>query len=247
MDFPGGHVTPWNKDAMVRQTAHGCAPRRTQTIRAPYAPQPTRPPTRPTPQQQPRASTAAPESSIDDLFLDHTPRTAAPPAMPTAPQTTLPEREKPLLYLDIDGVLNPVCPHPDAGFTVHRLHGSTVLISPRHGSWLRELSTRYQLVWASTWGVHANLCIAPLLHLPALPWVAVGRHPGGDWPSLVRHAAGRPFAWLDVLIPEAVLHSSAARVDRLLLPVDPGQGLRRSHVDRLLRRPPLPLTLPRRG
>lgn len=158
--------------------------------------------------------------------------------------------DKPLLYLDVDGVLNPVCPRPAAEFTTHRIHGSTVLISARHGSWLRELAALYQLVWASTWEAQANLCIAPLLGLPALPFVPVGRHaghPAGDWAPILRYAAGRPFAWLDDLIPDAVLHGCAARVDRLLLPVDPGQGLRRAHVDRLLREPPVRLSFPRRG
>jgi hypothetical protein len=155
--------------------------------------------------------------------------------------------QKPLLYLDVDGVLNPVCPRPAAEFTTHRIHGSAVLVSARHGRWLRELSTVYQLVWASTWEAQANLCIAPLLGLPALPFVPVGRHPAGDWAPIVRHAAGRPFAWVDDLIPDAVRLSCAARADRLVLPVDPGQGLRRPHVDRLLREPPAPLSLPRRG
>ncbi|WP_406087365.1 HAD domain-containing protein [Kitasatospora purpeofusca] len=58
---------------------------------------------------------------------------------------------KPLLFLDIDGVLNPVCPHPGAGFDAHTLLGYTVLLSARHGSWLRELAGTYELVWATTW------------------------------------------------------------------------------------------------
>ncbi|MFC1420974.1 HAD domain-containing protein [Streptacidiphilus cavernicola] len=155
--------------------------------------------------------------------------------------------DKPLLFLDVDGVLNPVCPRPAAEFTTHRIHGSAVLVSARHGGWLRELSAVYELVWASTWEAQANLCIAPLLGLPALPFVPVGRHPAGDWAPIVRHAAGRPFAWLDDLIPAAVQASCAARVDRLVLPVDPGQGLRRPHVDRLLREPPAPVSFPQRG
>ncbi|WP_236655523.1 HAD domain-containing protein [Streptacidiphilus carbonis] len=162
---------------------------------------------------------------------------SAPPR--SAPAGVRTRADKPLLYLDVDGVLNPVCPRPEGDFTIYRIQGSTVLISARHGTWLRELAEVYQLVWASTWEAYANLCIAPLLHLPELPFVPVGRRAGGDWLPIVRHAAGRPFAWVDDLIPEAVLRDSRARADRLLLPVDPGQGLRRSHVDRLLREPPI--------
>ena len=151
----------------------------------------------------------------------------------------------------MDGVLNPVCPDPRSDFTLHRIHGCSVLLSVRHTAWLRELGEVYQLVWASTWETHANSSIAPLLGLPALPFVPI-RSAGGDWLPILRHAAGRPFAWVDDLIPEAVVRSCAGRRDRLLLVVDPGQGLRRAHVDRLLRRPPQPagpdaLTPPRRG
>ena len=198
---------------------------------------------------------AIPEPAIDLLpgttgAPPGTPAHRASAAMPGAAAAATSDSrpfDKPLLYLDVDGVLNPVCPRPAAEFTTHRIHGSAVLVSARHGGWLRELSAVYQLVWASTWEAQANLCIAPLLGLPALPFVPVGRHPAGDWAPIVRHAAGRPFAWVDDLIPEAVRLSCAARVDRLLLPVDPGQGLRRPHVDRLLREPPARLSFPRRG
>ncbi|MFC1406756.1 HAD domain-containing protein [Streptacidiphilus sp. N1-10] len=172
-----------------------------------------------------------PEPSIDPL--------PAPRRAGRSPAGGPARTDKPLLYLDVDGVLNPVCPRPEGDFTIYRIQGSTVLISARHGTWLRELAEVYQLVWASTWEAYANLCIAPLLQLPELPFVPVGRRAGGDWLPIVRHAAGRPFAWVDDLIPDTVLRDSEARVDRLLLPVDPGQGLRRSHVDRLLREPPI--------
>jgi hypothetical protein len=148
---------------------------------------------------------------------------------------------KPLLYLDVDGVLNPVCPPVDADFAVHALHGSAVLLSPRHGEWLRELAGVYELVWATTWESHANASIGPLLGLPPLPVVPTGRYAerlDGDWLPILRHAAGRPFAWIDDLIPPHLLRGASARPDRLLVPVDPATGLRRPHVDRLLRRPP---------
>ena len=182
-----------------------------------------------------------PESSIDPLPAPRpaggSTATGSAPGGPARADKPLPD--KPLLYLDVDGVLNPVCPRPEGDFTIYRIQGSIVLISARHGAWLRELAEVYQLVWASTWEAYANLCIAPLLQLPELPFVPVGRRPGGDWLPIVRHAAGRPFAWVDDLIPDTVLRDSKARVDRLLLPGDPGQGLRRSHVDRLLREPPI--------
>ncbi|MFE2107518.1 HAD domain-containing protein [Kitasatospora sp. NPDC059463] len=137
---------------------------------------------------------------------------------------------KPLLFLDVDGVLNPVCPAPEADFDAHTLFGYTVLLSARHGTWLRELAGRYELVWATTWEEHANTHILPLMELLS----------ARKWAPLLRYAAGRPFAWVDDVIPPRLVRNSLWRRDRLLLAVDPGQGLERHHVDRLLARPPRP-------
>ncbi|WP_377272613.1 HAD domain-containing protein [Peterkaempfera sp. SMS 1(5)a] len=160
---------------------------------------------------------------------------------------------KPLLYLDIDGVLNPARPDPYDGFDAHTLLGYTVLLSAGHGRWLRELAVCYELVWATTWEDDANLHIAPLLGLPVLPVVRLSgyRPQPGDprvplmelfsarkWAPILRHAAGRPFAWLDDVIPPRLVRRSWLRRDRLLLRVDPQEGLSRWHVDRLLARPP---------
>ncbi|MFF7655542.1 HAD domain-containing protein [Streptomyces sp. NPDC007983] len=158
---------------------------------------------------------------------------------------------RPLLFLDIDGVLNPVL--PTDGFTAYDILDFTVLLSVTHADWLRELSATYELVWATTWEHEANRHIAPLLELPRLPVVEfTGYEPrpddpklpvldllsGRKWAPILRYAAGRPFAWVDDVMPERLVTRSRLRRDRLLLPVDPAHGLRREHVDRLLRRPP---------
>ncbi|MDH6576106.1 HAD domain-containing protein [Kitasatospora sp. MAP5-34] len=163
---------------------------------------------------------------------------------------------KPLLFLDIDGVLNPVDPCPESDFDVHTLLGFRVLLSGRHGDWARELAEVYELCWATTWEDDANTRIAPLLGLPPLPVVRFAgyRPQPGDpriplvelfaaakWAPLLRHADGRPFAWLDDVLPSRLVRNSLLRRDRLLLRIDAGQGLERHHVDRLLERPPRPL------
>ncbi|MBT2209083.1 HAD domain-containing protein [Actinomadura sp. NEAU-AAG7] len=156
-------------------------------------------------------------------------------------------RTRPVLYLDIDGVLNPDAPrgHHEE-HTVGRL---TVRIVPAHGGWLRELAARFDLVWATTWEEHANEHIGPLLGLPELPHVpfsAYAARPGDPrvpllqlpharkWAPILRHADGRPFAWADDIIPwtirrQALPHRRALR----LVPVNPAQGLTRRHVDHL--------------
>ncbi|MET9734372.1 HAD domain-containing protein [Streptomyces sp. NPDC006458] len=131
---------------------------------------------------------------------------------------------RPLLYLDVDGPLNPYAAKPERrpeGYTTHRmapegwlarhpawerhrLQPLRVWLNPEHGLRLRELSELYDLVWATTWCADANTLIAPVLGLPELPFV--------DWPGMfdegpegtfwktrhvLAHAAGRPFAWVD--------------------------------------------------
>lgn len=165
---------------------------------------------------------------------------------------------RPLLFLDIDGVLNPVL--PTDGFTAYEILDFTVLLSVTHADWLRELSSTYDLVWATTWEHEANRHIAPLLELPRLPVVEfTGYRPrpddpklpvldlfaGRKWAPILRYAAGRPFAWVDDVMPERLVSRSRLRRDRLLLPVDPTHGLRREHVERLLRHPPRPRRLKR--
>jgi hypothetical protein len=63
---------------------------------------------------------------------------------------------------------------------------------------------------------------------------------GRKWAPILRFAQGRPFAWVDDVIPERLVRRARWRRDRLLLPVDPAHGLRREHVDRLVERPPAP-------
>lgn len=160
---------------------------------------------------------------------------------------------KPLLFLDIDGVLNPVL--PSAEFTTYDILDHTVLLSAAHGAWLRELSAVYELTWASTWEHEANRHIAPRLGLPVLPVVEFGRYrprpgdprlpradlfTGRKWAPILRHAGGRPFAWIDDIIPRRLARQARFRPDRVLLRINPGHGLNRGHVDRLLSRGPLP-------
>lgn len=154
---------------------------------------------------------------------------------------------RPVLYLDVDGVLNPEA--PTGRFTEHTVGRLTVRIVADHGAWLRDLSTHYDLVWATTWEEHANQYIGPLLGLPPLPHVAFSTytpHPGDPhtpllqiprmrkWAPILRHADGRPFAWLDDVIPwtirrQALPHRRAIRLVR----VEPAQGLTRRHVNSL--------------
>ncbi|MEU5977780.1 hypothetical protein [Streptomyces sp. NPDC047315] len=130
---------------------------------------------------------------------------------------------RPLLFLDVDGPLNPYAAKPerrpegyttlrvprgevtsaDPGSLTARRRTLRVWLNPEHGPALLALD--YELCWATTWMAEANRWIAPVLGLPELPFVPFGdalfqeRPDGVHWKTetLVRHADGRPFAWVD--------------------------------------------------
>lgn len=120
---------------------------------------------------------------------------------------------KPLLFLDVDGPLNPYMllkekKTPD-GYTRHRafpLGGGTkgfeLLLNHDHGRKLQELP--YELVWATTWEKQAHEWIGCHLGLPELPVVEFGPSPARSdsrihWKTdrLIEYAEGRPFVWVD--------------------------------------------------
>ncbi|MEV0695437.1 hypothetical protein [Streptomyces sp. NPDC050388] len=130
---------------------------------------------------------------------------------------------RPLLFLDVDGPLNPYAAKPEKrpdGYTTLRVPQDSgapeghrelslrrrplrVWLNPEHGRALLRLG--YELCWATTWMGDANRWIGPVLGLPELPFVDFGdallqeRSDGVHWktPLLVDYANGRSFAWVD--------------------------------------------------
>ena len=149
---------------------------------------------------------------------------------------------KPLLFLDVDGVISlrprdisakpPGVPHDVAGFRIYIAEDTAEL--------LRLLATRFDLVWASGWEGEANHYLRDLLaldrDLPALRF----EPPSPGWPDRsierVSRAAGRrPVAWIDDDFGPA--HDYWARTrgaPTKLVPTASPSGLRRRHVDELI-------------
>lgn len=155
--------------------------------------------------------------------------------------------ERPLLFVDVDGPLNPYAAKPTRrpkGYVRHRMRPASwaanypeakplrVWLNPAHGPKLLRLPV--ELVWATTWSHEANEWIGPEIGLPELPVV--------EWPErlsmasaglfwktqpVVEYSAGRPFAWVDDQITEADVRWCEERypASTLLLQIDPALGL----------------------
>ncbi|MER5932531.1 hypothetical protein [Streptomyces sp. NPDC002054] len=161
---------------------------------------------------------------------------------------------RPLLFLDVDGPLNPYAAKAQRrpeGYTTLRVpregdpaweHGGLrdrtqplrVWLNPDHGRAL--LSLGYEICWATAWMNTANTWIGPVLGLPELPFVDFGsallneRPDGVHWKSdpLLEYTDGRPFAWVDDEQGDADHTHVAARHrgSALLHHVNPRIGLR---------------------
>ncbi|MCH5673141.1 hypothetical protein [Streptomyces gilvus] len=148
----------------------------------------------------------------------------------------------PLLFLDVDGPLNPWAAKPERrpeGYTTIRValrpgQALRVWLNPSHGPALLGLG--YELCWATTWMDAANRWIGPTVGLPELPYVDFGeglfalRPDGVHWKTeaIVAFADGRPFAWVDdEQTPADERYVSAAHpAPALLHQVSPRVGLR---------------------
>ncbi|WP_326550504.1 HAD domain-containing protein [Micromonospora sp. NBC_01813] len=148
---------------------------------------------------------------------------------------------RPLLFLDVDGVLNPfddtICP---CGFTEHDLFPGEELvrINPTHGMWITELSAVFDLIWATSWNDDANRLLAPLLRIPVLPVLTMPPppfDPSAKVPLIAAHAQRRPTAWIDdAHTIEARDWAEKRNAPTLLITTDPAIGLTRESVDHLL-------------
>lgn len=150
---------------------------------------------------------------------------------------------KPLLLLDIDGVLSLF------GFgsderprgTWLQVDGVVHLLSPSAGEHLHALQADFDLVWCSGWEEKANEYLPHALGLPGpLPYLSFDRSPGrghAHWKlgAIELHAGPEaPIAWVDDALDDACRAWAAARRGpTLLIQPDPPTGMTDAHVAEL--------------
>jgi hypothetical protein len=139
---------------------------------------------------------------------------------------------RPLLLVDVDGVLNPwFAPRCPDGFREYSFFpGERVLLSEGHGALLRELASSFELVWATAWEHKANRLICPVIALPELPVIEFPLT-GPDYrfrklPAVIDSVGDRPCAWIDDEHQPDHYHWARERgVPTLLVDIDPAEGL----------------------
>jgi len=147
---------------------------------------------------------------------------------------------RPVLFLDVDGVLCPFGGPCPAGFAEHDLFPGEepVRVNPGHGAWITELLGTFDIIWATFWNENANRLLAPLLRigpLPVLTMPSAPSPPGVKVPLIASRAGERPAAWIDdAHPPEARTWSQGRPAATRLITTDPAAGLTRSHVAQAL-------------
>lgn len=151
------------------------------------------------------------------------------------------ERTSPIVFLDLDGVLNPFAAPgcPDGHEERVLFEGEDpVRFCPGHGDWIRDLAAAGDLWWATGWGANANEIYLPLLGLEPLPFVEfppVPFEPHLKVPAIDAVAGDRPAVWIDDNHTAAGHHWAATRAaPTLLVPIDPAKGWTRADVDHVL-------------
>lgn len=146
--------------------------------------------------------------------------------------------ERPLILLDIDGVINVSNGDLRDGYTGHYLEvdGMGAFVAARDDlePLLDRLAAVGDLWWASGWNDAGPLLLALLV-----PWLGQLPYLTFEWqgsnveklPTIQAAVGDRHVAWLDDLLPTAATAWAADRAaPTLLVPVDPELGLGEEHV-----------------
>jgi len=155
------------------------------------------------------------------------------------------EQPRPLLFVDVDGVVSLFGFPPDrppAG-RFQLVDGIPHYLSSAAGEHLRALSERFEMVWCSGWEEKASEHLPHALALGrSYPHLTFARHPGrahAHWKldEIAAHAGARPLAWIDDAHDDECRAWAAEREragsPTLLVTTVPALGLTAEHVETL--------------
>jgi hypothetical protein len=157
------------------------------------------------------------------------------------------EQGKPLLLVDVDGVISlwgfPMDARPRGAF--HTVDGLPHFLSSEAAEHLQRLAEAFDLVWCTGWEEKANEYLPRLLGLEGpLPYLSFDRHVDtgttmpGHWKlGAIDAYAGpaRPLAWIDDAFNDACATWASERpAPTLLVETEPSRGLIDEHADLLM-------------
>lgn len=155
------------------------------------------------------------------------------------------EQQRPILFVDVDGVISLFGFQPGGGALpgpLHWIDGVTHCIPDDVGARLVTLAERFELVWATGWEERANEHLPHILKLPfrELPCLSFdGRAVFGSshWKvdAINEYAGDRPAAWIDDNLDETCTAWAQGRgAPTMLVETLPHEGLTDDHVTALL-------------
>jgi hypothetical protein len=152
---------------------------------------------------------------------------------------------RPLLFLDVDGVISVFGFVPEPGALpgpLHWIDGIAHCIPEAVGPRIRRLEDRFDVVWATGWEEKANEYLPHLLglstaELPCLHFDGRAVFGTAHWKldAIEEHAGDRPAAWIDDSIDEDCREwARLRRAPTLLVQTESPVGITDEQVERLL-------------
>jgi hypothetical protein len=153
--------------------------------------------------------------------------------------------DKPILFVDVDGVISLFGFAPDAAHLpgpFHWVDGIAHCIPEVAGERLKRLADHFEMVWATGWEEKANEYLPFILGLdgefPVLTFDGRAVFGSAHWKldAIDEYAADRPAAWIDDNLDDACkLWALKRTAPTLLVQTEPATGITDEHVDELLR------------
>lgn len=158
-----------------------------------------------------------------------------------SPTKVPPTTRKPLLLVDVDGVISlwgfALDERPAGTFEI--VDGIGHFLSAEAGEHLRALGDSFELVWCTGWEERANDHLIDALGLAGpLPYLRFDETPQtrAHWKlgAIEAFVGDRPAAWIDDAHDDACLSWAQGRsAPTLLVASDPAHGLTAEHAKRL--------------